>query len=437
MNRCTLFLLLLTLLTLGAAQAADVQVGPQDKPGGAVILVVDGLGSSYVYPEQHACALDGSLLPGAVLFNLTGSGARAVDVRVPVPETTKSHSVLITGNAETNPDHLGPTVFDAARKNGYLCLAVLERGDSMPVLQEMDAVLYLGDNAMHGSEPTTGFRAGTPEGLSMLLQKWRDRFDAYTRPEGVAGYVGYDAWALDAAADIVKNLSGQHFLMLVNAGAVDSAGHNLGAEGYLDVIEGLDAPLGHLAEACKKNNVLLVVTADHGMVFPDEKGKGGHSAEKYSGRLEALRVPLVFFGSGVRELNLGSRWQEMDIASTVLGILDINGSISSQGRPLPVRDGYSLRVTGAPAGLALFQREKKLASGCAGECRFLGLPMGVYALHAEEKKWAVTVSGDTTADLGGENAEPESMKRILGVIFILAINLAGTALIIRIWRKGD
>lgn len=435
MNRRTLFLLLSTLLTLGAALAADIQVGPQDEPDGAVVLVVDGLGSSYVYPEQHAYALDGSLLPGAVLFNLTGGGARAVDVRVPVPETTKSHSVLITGNAETNPDRLGPTAFDAARKNGYLCLAVLERGDSMPVLQEMDAVLYLGDNAMHGSEPTTGFRAGAPEGLFLLLQKWRDRFAAYSRPEGVAGYVGYDAWAMDAAADMVKNLSDKHFLMLVNVGAVDSAGHNLGADGYLEVVCGLDGPLGHLAEACKENNVLLVVTADHGMVFPDEKGKGGHSAEKYSGRLEALRVPLVFFGPGVKELNLGGLWHEMDIAPTVLGILDINGSISSQGRPLPVRDGYSLQVTGAPDGLTLMQGERQLAIASAGECRFIGLPMGVYTLLAGEKKWTVTVDGDTTADLGEKNARPESMKRILGVIFILAINLAGTALIIRIWRK--
>ena len=77
-----------------------MQVGPVAQPSGAVILVVDGLGASYVYPEHRAYALDGSPVDGAVLFNLTGGGARAVDVQVPVPETTKSHSVLITGNRE-------------------------------------------------------------------------------------------------------------------------------------------------------------------------------------------------------------------------------------------------------------------------------------------------------------------------------------------------
>ena len=222
-RRTTLLLsLLILLISSGIAGAIDVQVGPVAQPTGAVLLVVDGLGASYVYPEHRAYALDGSAIEGAVLFNLTGSGARAVDVRVPVPETTKSHSVLITGNSGTDPDHLGPTIFDAARANGYLCLAVLERGDSMPVLQEMDGVLYLGDNSLHGAEPIPGFRAGAPAGLRYRFQVWRDRFAQYSTPQGVAGYQGYNAWALDVAADTVRNLSGQHFLMLVNVGAVDS-----------------------------------------------------------------------------------------------------------------------------------------------------------------------------------------------------------------------
>ena len=74
----------------------------------------------------------------------------------------------------------GPTIFDAARRKGYLCLAVLERGDAMPVLQEMDAVLYLGDNALHGAEPIPGFRENVPAGLRALFQEWRDRFAGYT-----------------------------------------------------------------------------------------------------------------------------------------------------------------------------------------------------------------------------------------------------------------
>ena len=437
-NSVALIILLLQLiLSSGIAGAIDVQVAPLFQPTGAVILVVDGLGSSYVYPEHCAYALDGSPLPGAVLFNLTGCGARAVDVRVPVPETTKSHSVLITGNADANPDHLGPTIFDAARKEGYLCLAVLERGDAMPVLREMDGVLYLGDNSMHGAEPIPGFRAGAPSNLSPLFQRWRDRFARYSAPEGVVGYAGYNAWALDAAADIVRNLSGQRFLMLVNAGAVDSAGHNLGADGYQQVVAALDEPLGRLGEACLKNNVLLAVTADHGMVFPSETGKGGHSAEKYANRMEALRVPMVLSGPGVEEQNLGGRWSEMDLAPTVLSILNISSKFASKGQSMPIREGCTLRVTGAPAGLSLWRGEKQLAKACGSECRFLGLHRGLYTLKADGAERAVVVNADEKIDLVPQSTASSSTKKMLGMILILAINLGGIAMIIRIWRRAD
>lgn len=431
--------LLLLLLLLLPVSALNIQVGPEARPEGAVILVVDGLGASYVYPEQSAYALDGSPLERAVLFNLTGGGARAVDVRVPVPETTKSHSVLITSNSEVNPEAPGQTIFDLARQKGYLCLAVLERGDSIPVLQEMDAVLYLGDNALHGAEPIPGFRDNVPPGLRALFQEWRDKFADYTAPVGLPGYAGNDAWGLDAVADIVEHLPGQPFIMRVNVGAVDSAGQNLGADGYLQTVQALDAPLGHLKEACRKNSVLLVITADHGMVFPSTKGKGGHSADKYAARPEALRVPLVLFGPGVEELNLGGRWSEMDIAPTVLSLLNVSLNLTAEGNPLPIREGYNLRVAGAPAGLTLWRGAEQLANGTrGGEYNFRGLERGLYTLKAGGQSVPVLVNGDQIVDLAGKTAAmPGSMKKILGVIMILAINLVGVLVIIRIIRKEE
>jgi 2,3-bisphosphoglycerate-independent phosphoglycerate mutase len=431
--------LLLLLLLLLPASALDIEVGPIAQPEGAVILVVDGLGASYVYPEHSAYALDGSPLGKAVLFNLTGGGARAVDVRVPVPETTKSHSVLITGSSDADPQFLGPTLFDAARQKGYLCLGVLERGDSMPVLQELDAVLYLGDNALHGAEPTPGFRDDVPAGLRVLFQEWRDIFAEYTAPAGLPGYAGNNAWGLDAAADIVEHLPGQPFIMLVNVGAVDSAGQNLGADGYLQTVQALDEPLGKLAEVCRRNNVLLVITADHGMVFPDAKGKGGHSAEKYAAKPEALRVPLVVLGRGVEELNLGGRWSEMDITPSVLDILNISPNLTNEGRSMPVQESYDLRVTGAPAGLELWRGGALLANGTTGgEYNFRGLLRGLYTLRAGGQSVRVLVNGDQTMDLAGKTAPMSGNSRtILGVILILAINLIGVWVIIRIIRKEE
>lgn len=425
------------LLLLGSCSAVEVQVGSEDTAAGIVILVVDGLGASYVYPEHAAYALDGTPLSEVVLFNLTGGGARAVDVRVPVPETTKSHSVLVTGSSGVDPEALGLTMFDVARENGYLCLAVLERGDSMEVLLKQDAVLYLGDNALHGAEPIPGFRDSVPQGLRTLFQEWRDRFADYTAPQGLAGYAGYNRWGLDAAADIVEHLAGRSFLMLVNVGAVDSAGQNLGAEGYLETVAALDAPLGKMVEACRKNGALLVVTADHGMMFPALRGKGGHSAIKYASRLESLRVPLVFQGPGVEELNLGGQWSEVDIAPTVLDLLGITGNLSAEGRTLPIKMSFSLRVLGASDPVSLYRDGKPLANATGdGECIFRGLKRGLYTVEAGGNLHEVVVNGDRVLDLAEKGTVTGDERKIVGLILILAINLTGILFIVRIVRKG-
>ncbi|NMC10178.1 MAG: sulfatase-like hydrolase/transferase [Methanothrix sp.] len=429
--------LIILLILSSSCSAIDVQVGQAVRPVGAVILVVDGLGASYVYPEHNAYALDGSLLKKALLFNLTGCGARVVDFRVPVPETTKSHSVIVTGDSDVDPQFLGPTIFDAARKQGYLCLAVLERGDAMPMLQEMDAVLYLEDNSIFGAEPIPGFRAGTPAGLRSLFQEWRDKFASYTAVQGVAGYAGYNSWGLDATADIVEHLLGNHFLMLVNVGAVDSAGHNLGSEGYLETVAALDAPLGRLAEACRKNNVLLIITADHGMSFPSTEDKGGHSAEKHAKRLEALRVPLVVLGPDIDELNLGGRWSEVDIAPTVLNMLNISCNSSFEGQPLPLKSSYDLRIVGAPEGVALLRDGRLLANASKDrEYNFKGLARGLYSIQVGGETRDVLINGDLVLDLTGRAAPLSGMKKIIAVIIITTINLAGAAAIIRIWKRG-
>ncbi len=429
------FLMILLLLT-NECPALDVEMDRADEPTGAVLLVVDGLGSSYVYPEHRAYALDGSLLQSALLFNLTGSGARILDVRVPIPETTPSHSVLVTGRADVKAQQPARTLFDAAREEGYLCLGLLQRGDAMPVLQEMDAVLYLDDNSLKGAEPIPGFRAGAAGNISPLFQKWRDSFGRYADGSGIAAYIEYNAWALDGAREIVRNLSGQKFVLLVNAGGVDSAGHELGAEGYREVIAALDGPLGRLAEECRRNDLLLVVTADHGMVFPGREGKGGHSAEKYADRLEARRVPLVFLGQGIEEMNLGGRWTQMDIAPTLLSLLNISAGLVGEGESIPVADSFSLQVKGAPEGLEIWQGEEMLAEGSSGKCSFWGLSRGVYSLRAGKKEWPVTVNGDMLLDLGSKAWLGEGWKRIVGVVLILVINLVGMVAIVRIWRRG-
>ena len=252
----------------------------------------------------------------------------------------------------------------------------------------------------------------------------------------LTGYIGYNRWGIDAAADIVEHLPGCNFLMLVNVGAVDSAGQNLGIEGYLQTVEALDAPIGRLAEACRKNNILLVVTADHGMSFPGTKSKGGHSSEKYMNRSESLRVPLVFLGPGVEEMNLGGHWSETDIAPTVIHLLNISINQSWEGKSLPIQDSYDLLVVGAPGDVSLWEGDELLANATGDhEYNFQGLARGLYTIKSGGRSWEVLMNQDQRLDLAGKAALPSNTKKILGVILILAINLVGILVIIRIIRK--
>jgi hypothetical protein len=136
----------------------------------------------------------------------------------------------------------------------------------------------------------------------------------------------------------------------------------------------------------------------------------------------------------VEELNLGGRWSEMDIAPTLLDLLNISAGLEGEGMEMPLARSFELQVRGAPEGLALWQGEEKLAEGAAGNCIFWNLSHGIYALRAGEREWKVAVNGDATVDLEDAGLA-EGWKRIVGVILILIINLVGMAVIVKIWRK--
>jgi 2,3-bisphosphoglycerate-independent phosphoglycerate mutase len=216
------FVLLVVLCIDICSCTTEVQIGNVVRPTGAVILVIDGMGASYVYPEHRAYCLDGTALDRAILFNLTQDATRIVDLRVPVPSTTPSHSILVTGYSGAGSELVGipgATVFDVARDNGFLCLAILQRGDSIEMVLEQDGVLYLEDNSIWGAEPTIGARGDLDDEVLDLLKKWHNLFNFYTQEKGTPGYINYNRWGLDAAEDVVCHIGDQPFLLMVNIGS--------------------------------------------------------------------------------------------------------------------------------------------------------------------------------------------------------------------------
>lgn len=434
------FLIFLSLV--GTVSALDVQVGESVQPTGLVILVVDGFGASYVYPEYTPYALNGSALDKALLFNLTGDAARVLDVRVPVPETLKSHSVLVTGDPHADPESLGQTIFDQFRKKGYLCLALLQRGDTLQILQKQDGVLYFDDNSIPGPGPMIGARGSLPEDIRQDLGLWRSKFQDYALNRGQKAYADYNRFELDAAADLVERLGLRPFLLFMNVGGVDSAGQDLGSVGYIQTVQALDAPLGRLAEACQRNGIVLVVTADHGMSFPAPgKSKGAHASGKYSSRLESLRIPLVVRGPGVDNLSLSGVWSQVNIAPTLLGLLGIQENLS-ESAGIPLKKSYNLRVTGAKGEVAIYRGEDLVANASGEEIIFKGLPRGIYTIRSSSTPAQICLNGDKMLNLNlAEKSAPggwlpQDLRKLIGPALILIINLIGVAVIVRIVRKG-
>lgn len=434
-----LFLIFLSLI--GTVGALDVQVGEDVHPTGAVILVVDGFGASYVYPEYTPYALDGSALDKALLFNLTGDAARVLDVRVPVPETLKSHSVLVTGDPNADPEALGMTIFDQVRKKGYLCLALLQRGDTLEMLKKQDGVLYFDNNSIPGPGPTIGARGSLPEDIRQDLGLWQSRFQDYVSNPGQKSYADYNRFELDAAADLVERLGSRPYVLFMNVGGVDSAGQDLGSVGYIQTIQALDAQLGRLAEACKRNGIVLAVTADHGMSFPAPgKSKGAHASGKYSSRLESLRIPLVVRGPGVDNISLSGVWSQVNIAPTALELLGIRGNFSGS-TGIPLRKSYDLLVAGAKGEVAIYRGEDLVANASGEEITFKGLPRGIYTIRSGPTPVQICLNGDKMLNLAEKTVPsggwmPKDMRKIIGLALILTINLIGVAVIVRIVRKG-
>jgi len=327
---------------------------------GCVLLVIDGLGSSYCYPEVTPHALDGSILGRANCTNLLAiaeGGMRVIDVRAPVTSTHPGHSTLVTGCADATPKTVanGRTIFDVAHENGYFCVGVMENGDFKEMCDELDAILHVRKNSM--TSPGLAINTSpydhesVSQNISILMTEWSNLTEYLGDTDGVPRYIAYNRWAIDASDAIVRDLALHDvpFLMLINVGAVDSAGHHLGASRYLDVIDGTDDAIMRLYQSCVEHDLLFVLTADHGMGFATAgTAHGGHVSDKYAERPESQLIPLVFSGSGVVAGTIATGGQE-DIAPTILCQMGMEMGVPGADADIDIDtfcDGVALPITG-------------------------------------------------------------------------------------------
>lgn len=308
----------------------------------AVLVIIDGLGSSYLDSGAATYANGAPIEP--VSLKSFGQAAVQYQLKVPVPATEYGHAVIVTGYSNATREAVAyyhATIFDALKDDGYLALGILENGDTKEMLGELDAVVHNNNESIY--MPDIEFISkdkNVPADIAYMMESHARPGESKAGKDPYKPYIEYDAWALDFAADIVRYMGdrhpGQSYILMVNAGGVDSAGHNLGYDGYRAVLVGLDDSMGELVDACAETGTALVVTGDHGMSFPDQGKKGAHSAPDVASRNESLLVPLLIYAN-ITAKSGGVYGQEC-LAPTLLSLLDEPNTLSvCDGKPIPIK----------------------------------------------------------------------------------------------------
>jgi len=246
---------------------------------GAVIVIIDGMGSAYLAGQSATYA--GGMPIDAVDMRSFEAADAYYRLKVPVPATEYGHAVIVTGYSNVSPEEITyyhATIFDALHDEGYLALGILENGDSKEMIGELDAAVRENNHSIYNPEfQFITNEPDVPSNVARMMEGHPRLTKTKAGKDPYEPYIRYNSWALGFARDAVAymNESGQgaDYVLIVNAGGLDSAGQNLGYDGYRAVLEGMDEGLMALVETCRSSGTILMITADHGMSFPDDTGR--------------------------------------------------------------------------------------------------------------------------------------------------------------------
>lgn len=466
-----LLLLLLNVLLQPAGAYPVVEVNPVNTPHGAVILIVDGLSSSYIYPEFTPYALDGSVIGKANMPNMTfifDQSCRVLDVRAPQTYTEAGHSVLVTGYSKALSDSVagsGTTIYDVAHEYDYFTFGVMQKGDSSAICAKQDVIVHDATNSINEPEMVidTNIRAGAEKQVSMdvaaLMQNnilpLQSELDEH-KEGSQERYDTYDRWAVETGMEVMDLMQARYpdqpYLLTINVGAVDCAGHYKKDSGYIATVEGLDAACMPLYQKCRDNDLAFIFTADHGMSFASTDARGGHQSDKYARTDEAQRVPFVISAPGVESSVIRAEFGQEDIAPTILEVLDLPGELRlSDGEAIQLKDHVSLMVVIPDEGKIRIQKDDAVISEVAvtDSCLFRGMEAGSNYIvsfisntdsgHVLEKEISLVKSESIdlrpTAVVPENDISLQDPRYVIGGTLIGIINLTGFALIRKILKE--
>jgi bisphosphoglycerate-independent phosphoglycerate mutase (AlkP superfamily) len=397
---------------------------------GAVIVVIDALGSSYLSPGMATYA-EGTPITSHDMKFVDRADAR-YQLKVPVPATEYGHAVIVTGYSEADHEtvaYFNATIFDALKNDGYVALGILENGDSREMLGEMDAVVR-DKNGSVNSPYCEFIQHGTkvPPDVAEMMKNYpgMEKVKAGKGKDKYAPYIRYNNWSLDFTTALVKYINHTepdlNYILLVNAGGLDHSGHLTGCEGYGTVLSGLEPGMESLIDACKGSGTILVVTGDHGMSFSEDSSRGSHENGEAASRNESLLTPLLIYSNKTLKGTGGTYGQEC-LAPTVLSLLDEPNTMSlGDGEPLPVKEKPTLFLrSNGPESVVITGKDYKLTASIDGIYRLDGLEKGDYIVSYDKGEIKVHLTHDELVDILEKNTQRPPILPIWAIYLIIAI----------------
>lgn len=358
-RRLMLLLLLIVMLSPPLQAQTRVPLGETNPPQNIVLIIVDGMGSRYIDSFRTPAALDGSTFSTAnvpLLEGIISKGVFIPNVKTPDPSTGPAHAVIVTGLSRADEEMAGfpdATIYDILHDEGYVSLAIMHKGDFAQMRSEQDIILFSKTNSI--DEPDLAIEENsdlTPDDIIIELENWEHRLPEYLEgTKGIDSYLAYETWELDAASRIVAIMGQAYpdmkYILTINVGVADSAGHYRGFAGYKDALEGFDSAMNDLYLEALRGNAAVVITADHGMAFKSfDSARGGHASDDYSSVDETVMVPLLISAPNIVPGVQQEMFGQEDIAPTVLSILDIPVKPRyADGEAIPVKSYANLWVT--------------------------------------------------------------------------------------------
>ncbi len=405
-----------------------------EKKNGAILLIVDGMGASYLSTYNYTpLDLKGMQLRKARTDNLSYIASKGIlveDVRALEPDTQSGHAIIASGYSKANVEILNyehATIFDILHSQGYICIAILQKGDFESIVAKQDLAIYDSSNSI--DTPTLEFKGKLQTPLANYMFKFREKLPSYLQVEkGIGKYAQYNRWAVESANSIanymVNNYANQKFFITINAGGVDQAAHAYDAARYVEVIEKLDALLPELYETCVRNNLSLIITSDHGMKFSTSNSRGGHASDKYRGFLESQRIPLIIYSPGVESKFISNIHEQRDIAPSILSALDIiELPVYADGKAIPLRSYINLKIiTDEKADIRIIREKELVAKIFTSNVTFYGLDAGNYTIYVNDETKQLNLTSDKILFFSGKREVDSNLISAM-VISLVTIGL--------------